>query len=220
MVKRLPSNKFSADEIRRVLEVCNRKEYASLPPSQIVPRLADQGIYVASEATIYRILRTHHQLTHRHTSAAPRPKPSEHVATGPNQVYTWDITYLMSSVKGIYFYLYLVLDLYSRKIVGWHVDEHEQSEPAAWLLNEIYQREGIQPHQLVLHQDNGSPMKGSTLLATLKTLGIRPSYSRPAVSNDNPYSESLFKTLTRLSQLTPKSAKNTPKTPIFRELRL
>jgi putative transposase len=116
-------------------------------------------------------------------------------ATAPNQLYNWDITYLPTAVKGGFFYLYLFMDVYSGKIVGWQVYERESSEWAADIVRDIVPLEGITHQQVTLHSDNGGPMKGSTMLATLQTLGILPSFSRPAVSNDNPYSEALFKTL-------------------------
>jgi transposase InsO family protein len=116
------------------------------------------------------------------------------VATAPNQVYCWDITWLPGAVKGFYFYLYLILDLYSRKIVGWEVHENESSEHASVLVKHTYLREGIRNQPLVLHSDNGSPMKGASLMETLYRLNVVSSYSRPRVSNDNAYAESLFRT--------------------------
>lgn len=113
----------------------------------------------------------------------------------PNEVYSWDITYLTSAVKGYFYYLYMVMDIFSRKIVGWQVYDNQSSALAADLMTDICRRENIQPSQVTLHSDNGGPMKGATLLATLQTLGVTPSFSRPSVSNDNPYSESLFKTM-------------------------
>ena len=110
-------------------------------------------------------------------------------------MFSWDITYLPSRVIGSYFYLYLFLDIFNRKIVGWQVYETESSALASEVMRDICEREHIAPDQVVLHSDNGSPMKGATMLATLQSLGVMPSFSRPAVSNDNPYSESLFKTL-------------------------
>ena len=189
-------NALCAVERAVILQTMNRPEFADLPPSQIVPRLADQGRYIASESTLYRVLRDADQLRHRHTA---RPKqttrPRALRATGPNQVYSWDITYLPSQRRGVFFYCYLFLDIFSRKIVGWHVDESERSEQAALLLQEITQREGIAPGQVVLHSDNGGPMKGVTMIAMLQQLGVVPSFSRPGVSNDNPYSEALFRTV-------------------------
>ena len=192
-----PPNKLTAIERAEVLAVANSDEFGHLPPSQIVPRLADQGSYVASESTFYRILREEKQLAHRRSErpSQTRTKPRAISATASNQLYSWDITYLPSLIRGQFFYLYLFIDIFSRKIVGWQVYEEENSALAGELLRDLCHREGIQAEQLILHSDNGSPMKGSTMLATLQQLGVMPSFSRPSVSNDNPYSESLFKTL-------------------------
>ena len=192
-----PKNQLTAAECQQLLTVANSDEFAHLPPSQIVPRLADQGSYIASESSFYRVLRAAMQLKHRGLArpAQARSKPRALCATAPNELFSWDITYLPTQVRGIYFYLYLFMDIFSRKVVGWQVYETESSELASEVMRDICAREGIAPHQVVLHSDNGSPMKGATLLATLQSLGVMPSFSRPAVSNDNPYSESLFKTL-------------------------
>ena len=192
-----PPHKLTDIERAKVLAIANSEEFGHLPPSQIVPRLADQGSYLASESTFYRILQAENQLAHRRSErpAQSRTKPRAICATAPNQLYSWDITYLPSAIRGQFFYLYLFIDIFSRKIVGWQVYEEESSALAGELLRDLCHREGIQPKQLVLHSDNGSPMKGATMLATLQQLGVMPSLSRPSVSNDNPYSESLFKTL-------------------------
>ena len=192
-----PPHKLTEIERSEVLSVANSDEFGHLPPSQIVPRLADQGRYLASESTFYRVLKEENQLAHRRSErpAQTRAKPRAICATAPNQLYSWDITYLASTVLGQFFYLYLFLDIFSRKIVGWQVYEEESSALAGDVLRDLCHREGIQSDQLILHSDNGSPMKGATMLATLQQLGVMPSLSRPAVSNDNPYSESLFKTL-------------------------
>lgn len=191
-----PANKLSEQERQAVLTVANSAEFAALAPSQIVPILAERGQYLASESTFYRILREAKQLKHRQASrVATCHKPKALKATAPNRLYSWDITYLPTAVKGVFLYLYLFMDVYSRKIVGWQVYERESSEWAADIVRDIVQREGIPRQQVTLHSDNGGPMKGATMLATLQTLGILPSFSRPAVSNDNPYSEALFKTL-------------------------
>ena len=177
--------------------VANSAEFGHLPPSQIVPRLADQQRYVASESTIYRILREANQLVHRRSERVgqKRSKPRAVCATQPNQLYSWDITYLPTLIHGLYFYLYLFIDVFSRKIVAAQVFEEENGAHASEMLKDLCRREKIALGQIVLHSDNGSPMKGSTMLATMITLGVMASLSRPAVSNDNPYSESLFKTL-------------------------
>jgi len=193
----VPGNSLSELERQRVLAVANSAEFGHLPPSQIVPRLVDQGQYIASESTFYRVLRAENQLQHR---GAERPwqqrhKPRALCARAPGELFSWDITYLPTQVRGVYFYLYLFLDIFSRKIVGWQVYDVESSDLASEVMRDICERENIAPNQVVLHSDNGSPMKGATMLATLQALGVMPSYSRAAVSNDNPYSESLFKTL-------------------------
>ena len=195
--RRSPSNKMSVHERRHLLEVVNRSEHRDLPPSQIVPRLADNGEYVGSESTMYRALREAKQLKHR-GRARPRTsrRPKPHVATGPREIWSWDITYLKSPVRGMFFYLYLILDVWSRKIVGFEVYDRESPDLAAELVRRTCMVEGIDASALlVLHSDNGGPMKGATMLATLDRLGVRASFSRPQVSDDNPFSEALFRTL-------------------------
>ena len=194
--KAAPHNKLCEGEKEKILEVVNQPEYRDLSPNQIVPLLADKGKYLASESTIYRILRKEKQMKHRLKSKpAGFYKPKALKATGPNQIYSWDITYLMSSIKGKFYYLYLILDIYSRKIVGWQVYDRESAELASDVLEAACLDEKIDKGQIYLHSDNGGPMKGATMLATLQKLGIIPSFSRPSVSNDNPYSEALFRTL-------------------------
>lgn len=192
-----PGNKLSALERERVLAIANSEAFGHLPPSQIVPRLADDGRYVASESTFYRVLKAHGQFRHRGAARPARPhsKPRALCASAPAELFSWDITYLPTQIKGLYFYLYLFVDIFSRNIIGWQVYESESSELASEVMRDICMREHIGRNQVVLHSDNGSPMKGATMLATLQALGVMPSFSRPAVSNDNPYSESLFKTM-------------------------
>ena len=191
-----PANALTPTERANILAVVNEPENRDLSPKQIVPRLADAGRYLASESTIHRILRDENQATHR-GRAKPRTARvvDEHVATGPNQVWSWDITYLLSAVRGRFFYLYLVVDIWSRRIVGFEVHEEESMDLSAALVSATCAAESIDPRGLVLHSDNGGPMRGSTMLATLQMLGIVASFSRPKVSDDNPYSESLFRTL-------------------------
>lgn len=194
-----PTNKLSEQERQDILDVANEPQYSDLPPSQIVPRLADEGAYIASESSFYRVLRQARQLQPRGTAKprTPSPPPKGYRANGACQVWSWDITYLRTVVAGQFFYLYLILDIYSRKIVGWEVHDVERSEYGAELLKRAILAEGISGSALapVLHSDNGSPMKGATMLATMQALGVMPSFSRPSVSNDNPFSESLFRTL-------------------------
>lgn len=191
-----PKNKLTAIEKEAILEIVKQEEYVDLPPSQIVPKLADQGTYIASESSFYRVLREQKMQHHRGRSNKPcRRDPETHVAYAPNQVWTWDITWLNGPVLGFYYRLYLIIDLFSRKIVGWEVWETETAENAQKLIKKAVMKEKIRGRPLVLHSDNGSPMKAATFQATLETLGIQRSYSRPRVSNDNPYSESMFRTL-------------------------
>jgi len=193
---RIPVNKLTEEQRNMILITANSALYQHLPVSQMVPLLADGGHYLASESTFYRILRAEDQLTHRQTykpSKHKRPEPYE--AHCPNKVWSWDISYLPTEVRGLYFYLYFIMDIYSRKIVGWSIHESESSEHASALMKQACLDEGVSPNQLVLHSDNGAPMKGITMLTMLQELGVIPSFSRPSVSDDNPYSESLFKTV-------------------------
>ena len=170
--------------------------YRDLSPNQIVPRLANEGKYLGSESTMYRFLRKEKLNAHRDASKPKKNNsPKALTATGPNQVWSWDISYLPTRVLGMFLYLYLIEDVFSRKIVAWQVHDRESSEYAASLATEACFREQINRDTVTLHSDNGSPMKGATMLATLQKLGVMPSFSRPSVSNDNPYSESLFRTL-------------------------
>lgn len=193
----VPKNKLSEGERQAIIQLCNQPQFVSLPPSQIVPLLADENIYMASESTFYRVLHAENLMHHRGRSLAPRyiKAPTTHTADGPNQVWTWDISYLPANVKGLYHYLYLIMDIYSRKIIAWEVYDSESGDYAKRLLERAVLAERCRHKPLVLHSDNGSPMKSQTFQAKLVELGITPSHSRPRVSNDNPYSESLFRTL-------------------------
>jgi transposase InsO family protein len=192
-----PANKLSDDERQQILEVCNAPPYSQLPPYQIVPRLADQGIYLASESSFYRILKAANQLTYRGTVniKTKTNKVRHFTATRPNQVWSWDITYCPSRIIGQHYYLYMIEDIYSRKIVGWEAHDRENGGHAARLLERSVWAEKSVKSQLVLHSDNGGPMKSIMLRAKLQELGVVSSYSRPRVSNDNPYSEALFRTV-------------------------
>ena len=190
-----PANKLSEQERQQILDISNSAPFRDLSPKQIVPKLADQGVYLASESTFYRVLKEHAMLAHRQASKPAVARPKEHVATGPCQVWSWDITYLQTSVKGFFFYLYMVVDVWSRKIIAAQIFAEESMEHSSMLLAHACMINGVQPEELVLHSDNGGPMKGATMLATLQKLGVVPSFSRPSVSNDNPYSESLFRTM-------------------------
>lgn len=195
--RRSPANKLSEAERRGVLETVNRTEYRDLPPSQIVPQLADRGEYLASESSMYRIMHEAEQAKERGRAKPREPRrPDPHVATGPRQTWSWDITYLRGPVRGMFFYLYMILDVWSRKVVGWEVHQDENADHASRLLSRTCLVEGVSfLDLLVLHSDNGGPMKGATMLATMERLGIVASFSRPRVSDDNPFSESCFRTM-------------------------
>jgi putative transposase len=181
-----PATALTADEEAKIIELATAPEFVGLSPHQLVPKLADMSIFVASESSVYRVLRRQRLVRHRDRSR-PRThrRPREFVATGPNQVWAWDITYLPAGVLGTFWYLYAILDVWSRKVVGWAVHDVQSDEFAAALV-----RAG-----LVLHADNGAAMKGKTMLVKLEQLGVLPSFSRPRVSDDNPFPEALFRTL-------------------------
>jgi transposase InsO family protein len=193
---RYTANALSNEEKKVMLQIANSSEYRDYNPHQIVARLADEGRYIASERSFYRLLREHKLLAHR-SKSKPRTsyRPRSLTATKPNEVWSWDITYLLSTIKGKYYYLYMVEDIYSRMIIGFCVEEYESSDISSDLIERCCINQDIPSNQVSLHSDNGSPMKGATMLSTLQRLGVIPSFSRPRVSNDNPYSESLFKTL-------------------------
>jgi len=191
-----PGNRLSNEERQEFLRIANAPENRDLSPKKVVPKLADQGVYLGSESTLYRILRERGLLTHR-SESKPRSivRPEELVATGPCQVWSWDITYLPAKTRGTFYYLYLFVDVWSRRIMKAVVHDKECAEFAATLIAEACKEHRGDLDQLVLHSDNGGPMKGATMLATMQDLGVVPSFSRPSVSNDNPFSESLFRTL-------------------------
>lgn len=192
---------MSEEEKNLILETVNSKEYRDLAVPQIVPKLADEGRYIGSESTIYRVMRKENLLTHRRKSAFPKRKEAQRaVAKRSNEIWSWDITYMRGPVLGSYFYLYLILDIFSRKIVGWEVHVEENSELSSRLVEETLLRENAIGQVKIIHSDNGAPMKGATMVATLQRLGVIPSFSRPSVSNDNAYSEALFKTLKYVPQ--------------------
>lgn len=193
-----PSHALSAEERAEVLRVANEPRFADMPPARIVPALADEGIYVASESTIARVLREHGQTAHRGRAKAPKRSkpPTTHIATAPRQVWCWDMTFLPAAVVGRWFYLYLILDLYSRKIVGWEVHDTDDADHAAHLVRRTALAEDVAQMDVkpVLHGDNGATLKATTVLAMLHWLGVKPSYSRPRVSDDNAFVEALFRT--------------------------
>jgi putative transposase len=193
-----PRHALSQAERERLIDVANEPRFADTPPARIVPMLADEGVYLASESSFSRVLREAGQNAHRGRAKAPQPMrtPSTHIATRPAQVWCWDMTYLPAKVQGRWFYLYMILDIYSRKIVGWEVHAKDDAGHAVHLVRRTALAEGIAglADKPVLHGDNGSTLKATTVLGMLHWLGIKPSYSRPRVSDDNAYAEALFRT--------------------------
>lgn len=192
-----PANKLSDEEREKIVLIANSAKFKDMSPCKIVPALADtQGVYVASESSFYRVLKEKKLLSHRGKSKEKTMnRPAPLVAMAPNEIWSWDITYMKGPIRGQFYYLYLFMDVFSRKIVGYEVHENESMELSSALIDKICKTENISKDQLTLHADNGGPMKGATMLATLQFLGVMPSFSRPSVSDDNPFSESLFKTM-------------------------
>jgi putative transposase len=186
--------KLTDAERAQIVKVCNSPQYQNLTPHQIVPLLAEEGRYLASESSLYRVLRQEGLLaTKKPRKTRADHRPDELKATAPLQLWSWDISYLKTDVRGRYFYLYLFMDVFSRAIMGWEILESESGEQASTLFARICADHNAQG--VTLHSDNGSPMRSSHMLATLQQLGVVASFSRPSVSNDNAFSESLFKTL-------------------------
>lgn len=195
-----PAHALTPAEHAQIVSVANEPRFADMPPARIVPMLADEGLYIASESSFQRVLRAQGQTRHRGRAKAPRQRrpPSTHVATAPRQLWSWDMTYLPSQVAGRWFFLYLILDVFSRKIVGFEVHDSDDAEHAARLVQRAALAEDIhavpREDRPVLHGDNGATLKATTVLAMLHWLGVKPSYSRPRVSDDNAFVESLFRT--------------------------
>ena len=194
--RKTPVNKLTPEEKDEIIKVCNQANFADLTPAQIVPKLADKGEYIASESSFYRVLKEAKQNTKRIAVNNPNKKGiTTHIAKGPNQVWSWDITWLPAPIKGHYYKLYLIVDIFSRLIINWEIHEEELQIHAQELVKKAVFKHGVFNTPLVLHSDNGAPMKAQDFQNLLVRLGITKSYSRPRVSNDNPFSESLFKTL-------------------------
>ena len=187
---------LSLEEQERVLNELNSDRFADYAPRHVWAKLLDEGVYLCSWRTMYRLLNKHDAIKERRNIRRhPQYVRPEHSATGPNQVWTWDITYLKGSVRGEYYYLYVVIDIYSRLVVGWFIANCESGEYGARVLEQSYHKQNVKPWQLIVHSDRGAPMKSTCLQKLLNKLDVSQSYSRPRVSNDNPYSESGFKTM-------------------------
>ena len=180
-------------ELRRVL---NSPEHVDEAPATVYAKLLDQGVYLGSVPTMYRVLRAHDEVHERRRQAThPAAKKPELLATRPNEVYSWDITKLLGPVKWTYYYLYVILDIFSRYVPGWMLAHAENARLAEALLADTAAKQGIIPGQLTIHADRGSPMTAKPVAFLLADLGVTKSHSRPRCSNDNPYSESQFRTL-------------------------
>jgi putative transposase len=193
-----PPHQLSEAEKDEIVRLANEPAHRNLSPEQVVAKLADKGIYICSERSLRRVLRERNLDRYRQRSKPSngRRKPKSHIATGPMQVLTWDITYMKSAqVRGAYFFLYLFIDIWSRRIVGAQVHDCQHHELASALLRRVCAEHSVQTDKFVLHSDNGGPMKGATMVATMADLGITPSFSRPGVSDDNAFVEALFRHL-------------------------
>jgi putative transposase len=187
---------LTTPERQAVLALCNSERFCNSAPRAIVAALLDEGQYLASASTIYRILRAADQVRERRAVAVhpARIKP-ELVADAPNELWSWDVTKLPGPAKWIWYSLYLILDVFSRYIIDWTVATTESAAIARSLFSEAAREQGVQPGQLHVHADGGAMMKSKSLALLFADLGISKSHSRPHVSNDNPYSEAQFKTL-------------------------
>jgi len=191
-----PLNALSDAETARVLEVLRSPEHCELAPAQVWAKLLDAGVYLCSIATMYRTLRAVGETGERRRQRThPARKRPELLATAPNQVWSWDITKLRSSTRGKYYDLYVIIDIYSRYVVGWTVAEHESGLLAKEFIADAFRRHRIRRGELTLHADRGTSMTSQPVAQLLVNLGVDRSHSRPRVSNDNPYSEAAFKTL-------------------------
>ncbi len=188
--------RLSEAERQEVLNVLHSDRFADKSPAQVYAILLDEGIYYCSIRTMYRILEAHGEVRERRNQLRhPNYKKPELLAVAPNEVWSWDITKLRGPVKWTYYYLYVILDIFSRYVVGWMVAHRESAELAKRLIRESCRKQGIEPDQLTIHADRGSSMRSKSVALLLSDLGITKTHSRPYVSNDNPYSEAQFKTL-------------------------
>jgi putative transposase len=191
-----PKNALSGDERQQVLDIMHSEPFVDKTPYDVFNTLIDKGEYYCSPRTMYRILESQGESQDRRNQRNHRDavKP-ELMATGANQVWSWDITKLRSDKKWTYFYLYVIIDIYSRYVVGWLIADCESKELAGQLIQKSTLKQGIQPHTLTLHSDNGPSMTSHTVSQLLDNLGITKTHNRPYTSDDNSFSESQFKTL-------------------------
>jgi len=193
---RRPRTALTPEEEQRVLAELHSVRFVDKSPAEVYATLLDEGTYLCSERTMYRLLHKHNEVKERRRQRRhPTYKKPELLATGANQVWSWDITKLKGPVKWTYFYLYVILDIFSRYVVGWMVAKRETACLAKHLIQETYEKQGIKPGDLTIHADRGSPMKAKSTALLMADLGITKSHSRPYVSDDNPFSESQFKTV-------------------------
>ena len=191
-----PPRALSPDEKAVVRETLNSERFQDLAPREVYASLLDEGTYLCSWRGMYRILAENHEIRERRDQLRhPVWLKPQLVASGPNQLWSWDITRLLTLVVGTFYYLYVILDVYSRYVVGWLLAEQESTELAQQLIAATCDKQGIRREQLTLHADHGSPMIAHSLEQLLSDLGVSKTHSRPHVSNDNPYSEAQFKTL-------------------------
>ncbi len=191
-----PERALKPEEKEQVLQVLNSEPFQDCAPREVYATLLDEGRYLCSWSTMYRILKEREQVSERRNQLRhPAYTKPELLATGPNQLWSWDLTKLRGPVKWTYYYLYTILDVFSRYVVGWLIAERESARLAEQLIGETYAKQGIEPDQLTLHADRGSSMTSKTVALLLADLGVTKTHSRPHVSNDNPYSESQFKTM-------------------------
>lgn len=195
-IRQTPKNALSSEEKQRVLNLLHGERFIDKTPYEAFNALIDEGEYYCSPRTMYRVLEQHGETTDRRIQRSHRDavKP-ELIATRPNEVWSWDITKLLGPQKWMYFYLYVILDIFSRYVVGWMIADRESQMLASRLIQQTALKQGIQPQQLTLHADRGASMTSHTVAQLLEFLGITKTHSRPYTSDDNPFSESQFKTL-------------------------
>jgi len=196
MARKRPIRALNGEEETRVLAALHSERFVDRAPSEVVATLLDEGQYLCSERTMYRLLAKHDEVRERRNQLRhPAYQKPELLATGPNQVWSWDITKLKTHVKWVYLYLYVIVDIFSRYVVGWTLADRENGAIATRLVAETYDKQSIVPGQLILHADRGAPMKAKPLVQFLSEMDVLRSHSRPHVSDDNPFSESQFRTM-------------------------